>query len=234
MAEKHRDERLPKKFRKNAVRAIEFMITLSPGSLDSNKSWSYLSESFSYLQKRFGRENIIAASAHMDETTPHLSVIVLPIVDEKLNARKLFGGRDKCRQLQTEFWEQVGKKFGLDRGIEGSKAKHEDIKKYYATLKTANELLFEAKSTTKRLKRKEEKIAEKEEQVEIREKAVSEREIKTEALVQTTALVAANAKKLTDGLNPGQTVEQKAKSIETQIENKARQIAQDKIEGQER
>jgi hypothetical protein len=58
---------------------------------------------------------------------------LLTPIDEngKLNARKFFGGRDKMSALQDDFYNSVGKEFGLDRGIKGSKAKHQTIKSYY-------------------------------------------------------------------------------------------------------
>jgi regulator of replication initiation timing len=36
--------------------------------------------------------------------------------------------------MQTEFWEQVGKPVGLQRGLEGSTAKHTTAKQYSAAL----------------------------------------------------------------------------------------------------
>ena len=55
-------------------------------------------------------------------------------VDEatgKLNAKKWLGGRAKMSQMQSDFADQV-RDLGLERGIEGSKAKHTRIKEYYA------------------------------------------------------------------------------------------------------
>ena len=76
---------------------------------------------------------MIAVSIHRDETTPHLIAYVVP-VDEatgKLNAKKWLGGRAKMSQMQSDFADQV-RDLGLERGIEGSKAKHTRIKEYYA------------------------------------------------------------------------------------------------------
>ena len=45
--------------------------------------------------------------------------------------KKWLGGRAKMSQMQSDFANQV-KSLGLERGIEGSKAKHTRIKEYYA------------------------------------------------------------------------------------------------------
>ena len=62
---------------------------------------------------------------------------VVPLVDRKLNAKKFLGGREKLSKMQTDFADNVGKSVGLVRGLEGSKAEHQTIKKYYANVNTA-------------------------------------------------------------------------------------------------
>ena len=68
----------------------------------------------------------------LDETTPHLVAYVVPIDKKgKLNCRHFLGGRDKMTAMQTDFANAVGAKYGLERGEQGSKAKHEEVKKFY-------------------------------------------------------------------------------------------------------
>ena len=65
----------------------------------------------------------------LDETTPHLVAYVVPIDKKgKLNCRHFLGGREKMTAMQTDFANVVGAKYGLQRGQEGSKAKHEEVK----------------------------------------------------------------------------------------------------------
>ena len=129
---------LPEKIRKNAVRAVEFMMTFSPEvaqkkDFDSGK---FLGACNDWVRKKFGTENVFFTAVHRDETTPHISALVLPKDENgRLNARKFFGGREKMQALQDEFYNEVGQKFGLERGVRGSKAKHQSIKKFYAELK---------------------------------------------------------------------------------------------------
>lgn len=128
---------LPEKVRKNAVRAVEFMMTVSPEVMQRKdfNAVKYLNACQKWAREKFGSKNVFFIAQHFDETTPHVSLLLNPIDENgKLNARKFFGGREKMTALQDEFYEKVGKEFGLERGIKGSRAKHQTIKSYYAQL----------------------------------------------------------------------------------------------------
>ncbi|MDI9692916.1 MobV family relaxase [Acinetobacter baumannii] len=130
-------QRLPDKVRSNAVLCLEFLITASPewsGWQDQKQEADFFKRSVEWLEKRHGKENVIATSIHRDETTPHLIAYVVPIDQKgKLNARSFLGGRATLSKMQTEFHSKV-KDLGLDRGLEGSKAEHKTIKEFYAEL----------------------------------------------------------------------------------------------------
>lgn len=127
-------ERLPDKVRKNAVRCIEYLITASPEAFNGGlKATDYFKDALRFLQAKHGKENVVAASIHNDETTPHLVVYVVPLdSDGKLNCRSFLGGRQKLSELQTEFAKAVGEAHGLQRGKQGSEADHKEIKQWYA------------------------------------------------------------------------------------------------------
>ena len=130
---------LPEKRRKDAVLAIEYLITASPEAM-KNKSKceqdKYFADSIKWLNQRHGKENVVYAGIHRDETTPHLYAYAVPIDREtgRLNAKKWLGGAKALNEMQTEFALKVGKVHGLERGIEGSKSKHQTIKKFYGEL----------------------------------------------------------------------------------------------------
>jgi hypothetical protein len=129
--------RLPEKTRKNAVLAIEYLITASPdwnGWKNKEKDSEFFDKAKEWLIKKHGAENVISTTIHRDETTPHMVVYVVPI-DSKgnLNAREFLGGRAKLSKMQTDFHDQV-KDLGLERGLEGSKAEHTTIKDFYAEI----------------------------------------------------------------------------------------------------
>ena len=61
---------------------------------------------------------MISAIVHYDETTPHLHILSVPLTqDGRLSAREIIGNRTKMSQMQTAFYEQVGRDYGLERGI---------------------------------------------------------------------------------------------------------------------
>lgn len=133
---------LPEKVRKNAVRAVEFMMTVSPEVMERKdfNPTKYLNACTDWARDKFGKENVFFVAYHRDEKTPHVSILLTPIDEKgKLNARSFFGGREKMSALQDDFYNKVGKSYGLERGIKGSKAKHKTIKSYYEEINRQNE-----------------------------------------------------------------------------------------------
>lgn len=61
----------------------------------------------------------------------------------KLNARELIGGPAGLRQMQTDFARDVGEKFGLERGLERSRATHETVKSYYHRANATEDLTLD-------------------------------------------------------------------------------------------
>ncbi|MFP7675778.1 MobV family relaxase [Marivita sp. S0852] len=138
------DERAPEKVRRNAVPAIEYVMSASPeemAQMGSIQSEDYLRDAFAWIEEKHGAENILSAVIHMDETTPHLQVLVIPLDERgKLNARDIVGNAKDLSAMQTDYAERVGAKYGLERGLMRSGAKHETIKSFYARA-NANENL---------------------------------------------------------------------------------------------
>ena len=82
-----------------------------------------------FFSERYGKENVVSAVVHLDESTPHLHFNLMPVIRGRLCAKELFD-RTALRELQTDFYEAVGKKYELERGKEGSTAKHLDTVAY--------------------------------------------------------------------------------------------------------
>lgn len=129
--------RLPEKRRKDAVLCVEYLITASPDYFEGGEGRgdSYFASALDWLKERHGADNVVATTIHRDETSPHLVAYVVPLDDQgKLNAKQFLGGRAKLSQMQTDFAERVGRIHGLERGIEGSRARHTSIKQFYSAL----------------------------------------------------------------------------------------------------
>lgn len=117
-----------KAIRKDAVMLCEFVVTSDKDffdGLDPDQEKRFFEESLSFLQERYGKENILYAIVHKDEKTPHMHVGMVPITDDgKLAAKQFFGKKTELQQLQDKFHEHVTEKgFSLERGV-SSDRKH--------------------------------------------------------------------------------------------------------------
>ena len=160
--------------RKDAVRCIEFLIAASPSinQWDESKQDRYYKSALAWIGDRFGGgRNVHLAVLHRDETTPHLQVLLAPILHspdgtKKLAANKLIGGPAGLKKLQDDFAAQIGQQFGLERGVRGSRRHHEPIRSRYTKLMAANDLdqrISVKKIELQELEAKEEYLAVREE-----------------------------------------------------------------------
>jgi len=118
--------------KKDTVLISTFVITASPEffkDLPPELVREYFKMCYNFFAERYGEENIVSAIVHMDETTPHMHLNLIPILDGRLCCKQLFD-RTGLRNLQTDIYEQVGKYWGLNRGEKGSKTKHLDTAEY--------------------------------------------------------------------------------------------------------
>lgn len=128
---------LPEKRRKDAVLAVEYVMTATPewfATATPEQEKAFFQQSLQWLADKYGADRIVTASIHRDETTPHLSAFVVPLTEDKrLSAKEFIGSRDKMRADQTSYAACVAN-LGLERGIEGSMANHQRIQQHYAAV----------------------------------------------------------------------------------------------------
>lgn len=104
----------------------------------------YFEESYKFIcnYKNLGEKNIISAVVHLDEGTPHMHLVYVPVIHtkdkngnliDKVCCRDFWKGRDSYRNLQNAYYEYVTSKgFELERGLpsEETGRKHETIKDF--------------------------------------------------------------------------------------------------------
>lgn len=91
-----------------------------------------------FVQDRFGEKNIIRATMHMDERTPHMHVVFTPITnDGRLHFKTFLDGKEGLTKLQDDYSKEMAK-FGLNRGLEQSRATHTTTREYYAKLEAVS------------------------------------------------------------------------------------------------
>ena len=102
------------KLRKDAVRALEFVVSLAPGQCATERQ--FFADALSWLAERFGGdENVLSADVHHDEASPHLHVLILPLVDGRMRGSEAVGGPSQLQKLQADFFEAVCISHGLKR-----------------------------------------------------------------------------------------------------------------------
>lgn len=159
---------LGRKIGKNQVRAVRIMLTGSSDDMKrierSGQLDNWCQDNLDWLCKTYGSENIVSAVLHLDETTPHIHATMIPIVtgerrkkkseeqaagEKKKKYRKKdtsanrlcaddVMSRIKLKEYQNTYAEQMAK-YGLQRGIEGSEAKHLTTSQYYRDLLSQTE-----------------------------------------------------------------------------------------------
>ncbi|MCK9296188.1 MAG: plasmid recombination protein [Desulfobulbaceae bacterium] len=134
---------------KNNVLAYDVLLSASPeffrpGRAGAAGQWlkqraeAFKRQSVKWLCDCFGKNNVVSAIYHLDESTPHITALVTPIDDSprakgpkvRLNARRWTGGRGKLAKMQTSFAQALAP-LGISRGLEKSQATHTDIKDFY-------------------------------------------------------------------------------------------------------
>ena len=99
----------------------------------------WINECVDFLQRRYGKENVVNVTVHLDETTMHIHSTVVPLTDAparansqknleqrkkkyktkeglRLSARDVFS-KAECEQIQTDFHREVMAKWEFDRGV---------------------------------------------------------------------------------------------------------------------
>lgn len=101
-----------RKPRKDAVWAIEVLFSLHPNHSVSEER--YFSACVEWIETWCGgRENVISAVIHRDEGAPHCHVLVLPIINGRMQGSKLVGHPPVLKRRQRDFRERVANAFGL-------------------------------------------------------------------------------------------------------------------------
>ncbi len=136
---------LPKAIRKDAVVMAQVLVTSEHSffeGLSKEHQEQFFKDSYDFLADRYGKENVISATVHLDERTPHMHFNFVPVTaDGRLSAKSVLT-RQSLIEQQTAFYEQVGKHYGLERGIQGGKKKHLEVAELKA--QTALESVSEA------------------------------------------------------------------------------------------
>lgn len=97
-------------------------IVTAPKELTPEELPLFFNETYKFLNARYGKENVISAYVHMDETTPHIHYAFVPVVIDKkkgipkLSAKERITRKD-LKTFHTDLSAVMTKTFGRDIGI---------------------------------------------------------------------------------------------------------------------
>ena len=150
---------IKRKITPDQVRAIRIVLSGTHEDMariqDEGRLSEWCDDNLQWLHRTFGKENTVSAVLHMDEHTPHIHATVVPIVTgERRKAKKKTEGKRTYRKkadavrlcaddLLTrerlvayhDSYAAAMAKYGLQRGIRGSEARHTTTAQYYRDLK---------------------------------------------------------------------------------------------------
>ena len=157
---------LTRKIGNNQVRAIRVLLTGTHDDMEritnEGRLDEWCSDNLKYLADTFGRENIVSAVLHMDEQTPHIHATLVPIIrGERKRKKKEEQVKKRYRKKPTgtarlcadeimtraklksyqDTYAQTMSSYGLQRGIDGSEARHISTRQYYRDLVQQTEQL---------------------------------------------------------------------------------------------
>lgn len=135
--------------RSNSIIVCEMVITSDDkffNKIGKKETKRYFEESYKFVcnYNNLGERNILSAVVHLDEGTPHMHLVYVPVIHtkdkdgkdiDKICCREFWKGRDSYRNLQNAYWGYVKSKgFDLERGLpaEETKREHLDVKEYKA------------------------------------------------------------------------------------------------------
>ncbi|MDN6221023.1 MAG: plasmid recombination protein, partial [Lactococcus lactis] len=126
-----------RKIRKDAVKHIDGMIT-SDNKFFSNQTPAdtkrFFEHAKEFLEQEYGKDNLLYATVHMDEKTPHMHFGIVPITkDGRLSAKDVVGNKKALTSFQDRFNEYVNERgYELERGTsrELTNRQHEQVSRY--------------------------------------------------------------------------------------------------------
>lgn len=151
---------IKRKITPDQVRAIRIVLSGTHEDMmkiqDEGRLDEWCDDNLQWLQRTFGNENTVSAVLHMDEHTPHIHATVVPIVTgerRKAKKKQTEGKRSYRKKANTvrlcaddvltreklvtyhDSYAKAMEKYGLQRGVRGSEARHTTTAQYYRDLK---------------------------------------------------------------------------------------------------
>ena len=153
---------LVKAVRKDAVHMCGLIVSSDSAffeKLPPEETKRFFEESTAFLADFVGPENVISAKVHMDEKTPHMHFLHVPVTEDgRLNANKIYT-RESLKMLQTELPAYLQSRgFELQRGVEqepGAAKKHLNTREFKQQQEALHSLERQAQSMSAELEQRQ-------------------------------------------------------------------------------
>lgn len=184
---------------------------------------NWAEDNYKFFCKKFGEENIISFSVHLDETTPHAHVLAIPTALKKQRGRVKSGGERKTKEVVSfkshfgdlskansrkaayqkwhdDYYNEVGKKWGFERGRDLDKmspeerAQHRHLHK--TELDTRNRLRTENKALQEQKNQLDSSVAAKKDDAKSLDAAIIQKRMRYNSLTDSVLEKASELKNL--------------------------------------
>jgi len=173
-----------RKVRSDAIRHVDGIITSDNDFFKGMKPEEikgYFQDSLEFLEKEYGKENMLYATVHMDESTPHMHFGFVPLTEDgRLSAKEMLGNKKALTEFQDRYHAFVREKgYNLERGQSKhvTEKRHQDMDKFKQGTKY-HENVFQ--QTQQKAEKQEKRLDELTATLELQELPYEGREIKTE------------------------------------------------------
>ena len=126
-----------RKIRSDAIRLVDGLITSDDvffKGINEDETRQFFEDTLEFVKAEYGAENIMYATVHLDEKTPHMHFGFVPLTkDGRLSAKEVLGNKKKMSLLQDKFNDYVNEKgYELERGERAieTERKHVDVNNF--------------------------------------------------------------------------------------------------------
>ena len=237
---------IKRKITPDQVRAIRIVLSGTHEDMmkvqDEGRLNEWCADNLQWLHRTFGRENTVSAVLHMDEHTPHIHATVVPIVTgerrkakkkqqvegkrtyrKKTDAIRLCADDVLTREKLTAYHDSYAEamaKYGLQRGIRGSEARHTTTAQYYRDLKRqTGELEVNVQQLQTERQQAEQKLDEVKKEIRSEKLEAAKTEAKAALVAKVGSLLGSNKLK-----EEREELQQRISTLENQNEELVRHI----------
>lgn len=102
-------------FKRKDVNVMCSWVVSKPKDLSAEHEKDFFNNTYKFLENRYGKDNIVSSYVHMDEVTPHMHFVFVPVVHDKKKDRDKVSAKERINKLELKSFHQ-----DLDKYLEQS------------------------------------------------------------------------------------------------------------------